>query len=304
MPGLDIAARYVPAEGDLGGDWYDVFSLPGDRIGVVMGDVVGHGLGAAVVMGRLKSALRAYALVCDTPSEVLSLLDRKISHFEPGVLATVIYGVTEEPYDEITFSTAGHWPPIVVDASGAPRQPLAPQGLMLGVDPGRGRRDFTVALPPLATLCLFTDGLLKTPAHRARRRRRPHRRGHRSGRPERVHGRYRRRRRRRHRRRLARGDRRLRRRRPAGGAPHPHVTGRCVSSRTRRSRTRRSPGSRPRLLAGTGATRTGQLFTAPSARGRGGMGGGGPVDAVAGDGIHLEGRPAHRRRTPNGTCRI
>lgn len=162
IEGLDIAARYVPAEGDLGGDWYDVFPLPGERIGIVMGDVVGHGLDAAVVMGRLRSALRAYALISDSPAEVLSLLDHKITHFEPGKLATVIYGVAEEPYDRFTFSTAGHWPPIVTTPSGAGRQLLVPQGLMLGVDPERSRRNFEVTLAPGSALCLFTDGLVET----------------------------------------------------------------------------------------------------------------------------------------------
>jgi stage II sporulation SpoE-like protein len=78
--GLDIPARYIPAEGDLGGDWYDVLDLRGERVGILMGDVVGHGLEAAVVMGRLRTALRAYALEHDDPAEVLSRLDTKISY--------------------------------------------------------------------------------------------------------------------------------------------------------------------------------------------------------------------------------
>src|SRR4051812_28293009 len=97
-PGISIAARYVPADGDLGGDWYDVFELPDGRLGLVMGDVVGHGLEAAIVMGRLRSALRAYALEHDDPAEVISRLDRKICHFETDVLATVIFGVSAAPF--------------------------------------------------------------------------------------------------------------------------------------------------------------------------------------------------------------
>ena len=81
------------AESGLGGDWYDLFPLPGDRLGVVMGDVSGHGLEAAVIMGRLRSALRAYALDCESPAEVLGKLDRKANHFEHGAMATVAYGV-------------------------------------------------------------------------------------------------------------------------------------------------------------------------------------------------------------------
>ena len=72
IEGLDVAVRYLPAEGDLGGDWYDIFVLPGGTVGLVMGDVEGHGLRSAVVMGRLRSALRAYALEHADPAEVLS----------------------------------------------------------------------------------------------------------------------------------------------------------------------------------------------------------------------------------------
>ena len=78
VPGLDIAGRYVPAEGDLGGDWYDLFTQPDGGLAFVIGDVAGHGLHSAVVMGRLKSALRAYSLISDDPSQVLGLLDQKI----------------------------------------------------------------------------------------------------------------------------------------------------------------------------------------------------------------------------------
>lgn len=161
VPGLDIAGRYVPAEGDLGGDWYDVFTLPDGRIGLVMGDVVGHGLPAAVVMGRLKSALRAYALTHDDPARVLSLLDFDMSQFEPDVMATVIYGVADEPYETFTFSAAGHWPPVVGGAHGDATIADVPHDLALGVDPNMPRTLFEVALEPGGVLCLFTDGLLE-----------------------------------------------------------------------------------------------------------------------------------------------
>src|SRR3954470_7351588 len=75
VEGLDLAARYIPARGVLGGDWYDVFALPDNRIGFVIGDVAGHGLTAAVVMGRLRSALRAYALQSPDPSWVVDSLN-------------------------------------------------------------------------------------------------------------------------------------------------------------------------------------------------------------------------------------
>lgn len=84
VPGFELAARYRPGKAIVGGDWYDVFPLPTGEIGIVMGDVAGHGLPAAVVMGRMRSALRAYALESDDPAEVLHRLNRKMLHFEPG----------------------------------------------------------------------------------------------------------------------------------------------------------------------------------------------------------------------------
>jgi sigma-B regulation protein RsbU (phosphoserine phosphatase) len=160
VPGLDIAVRYLPAEGDLGGDWYDVFTLPDGRLGVVMGDVAGHGLHAAVVMGRIRSALRAYALEHDDPAEVLTRLDRKISHFEAGALATVIYGVAEAPYRTFRFSSAGHWPPVVVGQDDRDVGQVTSE-VMLGVKPDTPRTTTVVELAPGSVLCLFTDGLVE-----------------------------------------------------------------------------------------------------------------------------------------------
>ena len=82
--GLELAARYAPAEtGGVGGDWYDVFSLPSNWLCVVIGDVVGRGLDAADTMVRRRSALRAYALLGDDPAEVLDRLDQEVQHFDP-----------------------------------------------------------------------------------------------------------------------------------------------------------------------------------------------------------------------------
>jgi serine phosphatase RsbU (regulator of sigma subunit) len=159
--GISIAARYVPAEGDLGGDWYDVFQLPGRRLGVVMGDVVGHGLDSAVIMGRLRSALRAYALDYDDPAVVLSRLDRKICHFEPNAFATVVLGIASEPYAEWRFSVAGHLLPLV-GGPGSSTAPIdAPIDPLLGLDPGVERHSTTVTVPDGGFVCLFTDGLVE-----------------------------------------------------------------------------------------------------------------------------------------------
>jgi sigma-B regulation protein RsbU (phosphoserine phosphatase) len=161
IPGLDIAARYIPAEGDLGGDWYDVFRLPDDRIGIVMGDVAGHGLAAAVVMGRLRSALRAYALEHPDPAEVLRLLDIKITYFEAGAVATVLYAVAEPPYHRFAFSSAGHLSPLLIRPGGSAASSQVTTDPPLGVPGPWVRRTTVVDLPPGSTLCLFTDGLVE-----------------------------------------------------------------------------------------------------------------------------------------------
>ena len=110
-----------------------MFRLPGERIGIVMGDVAGHGLPAAVIMGRLRSALRAYALEHENPAEVLRLLDMKISYFEDGAVATVLYAVAEPPYSRFVVSSAGHLPPYLVSADGAVRASDVPPDPPLGV---------------------------------------------------------------------------------------------------------------------------------------------------------------------------
>jgi phosphoserine phosphatase RsbU/P len=159
--GLHFAARYVPGEGSVSGDWYDVFTLPGGRVGIVMGDVAGHGLRASVVMGRLRSALRAYALEHDDPAYVLHRLDVKIHHFEAGAMATALYAVTEPPFDRIRVSSAGHLPPMQVGPDGQGHLTDVPPDLPLGVDPAAVRRSTTLRLPVGSSLALFTDGLVE-----------------------------------------------------------------------------------------------------------------------------------------------
>ncbi|WP_410573450.1 PP2C family protein-serine/threonine phosphatase [Amycolatopsis sp. cmx-4-61] len=163
VSGLDFGARYVPgAETGLGGDWYDLFSLPGDRLGVVMGDVSGHGLDAAVIMGRLRSALRAYALDSESPAEVLAKLDRKANHFEHGAMATVAYGIIGPDREALTLSLAGHLPPVFAGPGEAGRlvdsPPDPPIGLTIGVPE---RRTTVIELPEDAVLVFYTDGLVE-----------------------------------------------------------------------------------------------------------------------------------------------
>jgi phosphoserine phosphatase RsbU/P len=161
-PGLDLAARYVTGDDRaVGGDWYDAFTLPSGALWVVIGDVAGHGLGAAVVMGRVRSALRAYALEGHAPAAVLRLVDRKVRHFEVGAMVTVACAVAVPPYAEFDIVVAGHPPPVRV-------VPGEPAGLVdvrvtppLGSGPGDPKLPTKVSLPPGGSLVLYTDGLIE-----------------------------------------------------------------------------------------------------------------------------------------------
>ena len=162
IDGLDVAVRYLPAEGDLGGDWYDVFTLPNGKTAFVMGDVEGHGLRSAIVMGRLRSALRAYALDHDDPAEVLQRLDRKLCYFESEISATVLYAVTEPPFDEVVVCSAGHPAPLIARAGveSADLADISP-GLLLGVDPEGPRHSDKIPVAPGSAIAFYTDGLVE-----------------------------------------------------------------------------------------------------------------------------------------------
>ncbi|HEX6501305.1 MAG TPA: GAF domain-containing SpoIIE family protein phosphatase [Micromonosporaceae bacterium] len=160
IDGFDVAARYVPgAEVGIGGDWYDLFALPSGHVGVVIGDVAGNGLRAAVVMGRMRSALRSYALETTDPADVLTRLDRKIQFFEPNAMATVSYAVIDPERTTITVSLAGHLAPIMLDAEGNPWPMDAVVDFPVGAYPEPPRRSTTTALPH--ALLFYTDGLVE-----------------------------------------------------------------------------------------------------------------------------------------------
>ncbi|MBW4722371.1 PP2C family protein-serine/threonine phosphatase [Saccharothrix obliqua] len=161
--GWQMAGRYVPGtDSGVGGDWYDVFHLPGGRIGLVIGDVVGNGLRAAIVMGRLRSALRAYALEFPDPADVLGKLDRKASHFESHTMATVAYAVIDPAISRMDIALAGHLPPVLA----APGRPAGfvdvPVGPPIGYDLAvTGRQGTSVDVPDGALVALYTDGLVE-----------------------------------------------------------------------------------------------------------------------------------------------
>ena len=157
-----MAARYVPGSGHVGGDWYDVFILPSGEVCAVIGDVAGTGLKAAVIMGRMRSALRAYALQTTDPAEVLDRLDHKMRYFEAaGDGHRAVRGVRARPWMRCASACSGHLPPLMA----VPGQPAVPVGvfpdLLIGVPGTAPRRTKTVPVPAGGVLCLYTDGLVE-----------------------------------------------------------------------------------------------------------------------------------------------
>jgi hypothetical protein len=162
VPGLEVAARYVASAGrTVGGDWYDVFTVPSGQLWCVVGDVAGHGLTAAVVMGRIRSALRAYTLLDLAPEKVLELVDRKVKHFELSTIATVACAVSAPPYDTMRVAIAGHPPPALV-VPGRPAALIVVEvAPPLGVWSEQRRSSTTLDFAPGAVLAFYTDGLVE-----------------------------------------------------------------------------------------------------------------------------------------------
>jgi phosphoserine phosphatase RsbU/P len=160
--GLELAAQLITREDRIiGGDWYDLFTVPSGALWVVAGDVAGHGLPAAVIMGRVRTAVRAYALVGGSPAEVLELTDRKCRHFELGTIVTAICATSFPPYEEWQIATAGHPPPMIAKPGESPSLVELPVGPPLGVIPEVKRSARTIAFPDEALMLLYTDGLVE-----------------------------------------------------------------------------------------------------------------------------------------------
>lgn len=162
IPGLRMASRFVPGRGHVGGDWYDVFTLPSGQVCAMIGDVAGSGLWAAAIMGRMRSALRAYALETADPAEIISRLERKMAHFEPDAMATVQCAVFSPDLSSVRISSAGHLPPLLAVPGEATVVLPVPSDTLIGAlgEPGR-HRVTEINLPPGALLCLYTDGLVE-----------------------------------------------------------------------------------------------------------------------------------------------
>jgi PAS domain S-box-containing protein len=163
VPGLLTSAKYMPGGkgADVGGDWYDAIPLDGGRLGLAMGDVVGHGLGAAALMGQLRNALRAYALDGASPGVVVEKLDRMVQSLEAGRMATLLYMVIEPDLGSITLASAGHLPPLVLPPEGEPFYLEGGRTLPLGVMPSIEYPEATFDLEAGSTLVMYTDGLVE-----------------------------------------------------------------------------------------------------------------------------------------------
>jgi len=155
VPGAELAARHIPGSGGVGGDWYDVFTLPTGELCVVVGDVAGSGLPAAVIMGRMRSALRAYALETRDPAEVLHRLDRKMQHFEPDAMATVLYAVIDPGLAQMNICLAGHFPPVIAYPGQPAELASVAAGVIIGLADQVRRPVTTVPIPPGALLCFL-----------------------------------------------------------------------------------------------------------------------------------------------------
>ncbi len=160
-PGVEFAARYVPAEQGVGGDWYDVFALPSGWLCVTIGDVVGHGIRAAVTMSRYRTALRAYALDNEDPAATLVKVDRGARQFLPDTMATVLYAMVEPSFERMHISSAGHPPPMLAPAGRPAALVATPIDPPLGVAIEPRRRTTTIDVPPGALICFYTDGLVE-----------------------------------------------------------------------------------------------------------------------------------------------
>ncbi|MER5632428.1 PAS domain S-box protein [Streptomyces nitrosporeus] len=165
--GLDLAARYAASSttAQVGGDWYDSFVLPTGDLALVIGDVAGHNLDAAIAMSQLRSMLRGIAVDRREPPEtVLRRLDMANHSLSREATATCVYGLlkgAEEGPWEFVHSSAGHLPPLLVMDDGRTRYLENGSGLLLGMDPDMLRPRAEDAVPADATVLLYTDGLIE-----------------------------------------------------------------------------------------------------------------------------------------------
>ncbi|MBT2509364.1 SpoIIE family protein phosphatase [Streptomyces sp. ISL-98] len=161
VTGLELTGRYLPAsDHEVGGDWFDVIPLAEGRTGLVIGDVMGHGIHAAAVMGQLRTAVRTLARHDIPPDRMLRSLDAVVADLGEDEMATCIYAVHDPATAQCVVARAGHPPPAVATAGGGVTFLDGPPGVPLGTG-GQDFRTQQVPLPPGSLLVLYTDGLIE-----------------------------------------------------------------------------------------------------------------------------------------------
>ncbi|MEV0111647.1 SpoIIE family protein phosphatase [Streptomyces sp. NPDC050844] len=161
--GVRLASRYLPAAetARVGGDWYDAIPLPGSRVALVVGDVMGHSMTSAAIMGQLRTTAQTLAGLDLPPQEVLHHLDEQAQRLGSDRMATCLYAVYDPVAHRITIANAGHPPPVLLHLGGRAEVLRVPPGAPIGV----GGVDFEAVeldAPAGATLLLYTDGLVES----------------------------------------------------------------------------------------------------------------------------------------------
>ena len=160
VDGWDLGAQYLPATGDIGGDWYDVIALPDGDLLLAIGDVAGHGLGSAVTMGQIRGAVRAYAVEGGAPAALLGRLAAMIGSLGTPFYATLFLGRLTPSTGALAWCNAGHPPPVHCAPGGAAQWLTGPVGPPLGLS-GAVYRGGSALLAPGSRLLLYTDGLVE-----------------------------------------------------------------------------------------------------------------------------------------------
>jgi serine phosphatase RsbU (regulator of sigma subunit)/anti-sigma regulatory factor (Ser/Thr protein kinase) len=163
LPGLRVATRYLPATSavGVGGDWFDTFVLPSGEVVLVIGDVAGHGLPAASLMGKLRNALRAHALMGGTPADIVARADDFHRYFGDGELVTLLVGVLSPDLGTLRFVSAGHPPPLVVYPDGAAYVFNDDPNPALGAPQPPAFSEQIVEVRRGTSILLYTDGLIE-----------------------------------------------------------------------------------------------------------------------------------------------
>ncbi|MFE2068947.1 SpoIIE family protein phosphatase [Streptomyces sp. NPDC059467] len=165
VPGLDAAARYLPAARgmDIGGDFYDLVRVDDTTAAAFIGDVQGHNVTAAALMGRIRPAIRSHAATGTAPAQALTMANRRLVDLDPGRFASCLYAHLDLAHRRAVLATAGHPPPILRHPDGQAEVLPLPPGLLLGIDPDADYPSAEIPLPPGTVLALYTDGLVETP---------------------------------------------------------------------------------------------------------------------------------------------